>query len=105
MKAKRVLEDEFEEEANSEWKIIPKEARTLVADLCDAYVADGGSVQQFRSLFSNASYNLPSRTLHRWRANVKLVGEALPGGEGRGRPRALSPEEERLFLAGFFGKT
>jgi transposase len=99
------LEDEFEEEANSELKRVPKEARTLVAEVCDAYVAQGGSVEQFRSLFSNANYSLPARTLQRWRANVNSVGEALPGGEGRGRPRALSPEEERLFLVGFFGTT
>jgi len=101
-RAKRDLEKEFEGADGAGLKTVAKEARTVIAELCDEYVKDGGHVEDFLLLLQRAGYDANERTLRRWRANVRERGEALPGGGGRGRPRALTAEQEVLFVGYVF---
>jgi transposase len=92
---KRDLEEDLEGDSLD---TVPTEGRTVIARLCEAFVASGQSVQDFRLLCEDAGYNVPKSTLERWRRNVNKGGDALPGGEERGRPRALSEEQEGQFV-------
>lgn len=103
-RAKRGLDDDLDEEVEDKLKSVPKEARTLLAKLCDAFVEDNGKVEKFLTLCEKAGYRVAGATLRRWRHNVHESGEALPGGDARGRPRALTAEQERLLVGFVFWK-
>lgn len=100
-RAQRALEEDLEGDSLD---TVPMEGRTVIARLCEAYVASGHSVHDFRLLCENAGYNVPKSTLERWRRNVSKDGNALPGGEERGRPRALSEEQEGQFVGWVYWK-
>ena len=72
----------------------------MLARLCDAFVEEGRALGEFSRLCEKAGYSVAESTLRRWRSNARSTGDALPGGEARGRPAALSEEQERL-LVGF----
>lgn len=97
-RSKRSLEEAFDEVADEELQSVPKEATTLLAKLCDAYVAKDETVENFLSLCEDAGFRVAASSLRRWRLNVRSTGEALPGGEQRGRKRELDELQERLFV-------
>lgn len=97
---KRALLDEFDQSDEADLETVPQEARTVLARLCDAFVEEGHQVQEFSLLCEKAGYNVAESTLRRWRSNVRSSGGALLGGEGLGRPPALTEQQERL-LVGF----
>lgn len=101
---KRALRDLEEDLEGNSLDTVPTEARSVIARLCEAFVARGQSVQDFRSICEDAGYSVPKSTLEHWRRNVNEGGDALPGGEQRGRSRALSEEQERLFVGWVYWK-
>ena len=103
-RVKRGLQDELDEEDGASVEPVPAEARTVVARLADAWMHEGRDVQSFLQFCREAGYNVAESSLRRWKQNVREHGEALPGGEERGRPKALTEEQERLFVGWVFWK-
>jgi hypothetical protein len=77
---------------------VPLAARDTVAKIARAFIGDGGTQRDFSALCEKADLRVPTSTLSRWIVNLDAHGAALPGGEDRGRPKALSDEETRLLV-------
>ena len=81
-----------------ELQTVPIEARDVVAQIAEAWIKRGDSQSSFTRFMAEAGFKVPKQTLSDWLARRRDTGVALPGGDGRGRPRALEEEEVRLLV-------
>ena len=64
----------------------------------------GYSKQERDTLFSTAGFEYPERTLRRYAQHIEQGSPAVPSPGKPGRPRALTPGEERLFCGWVLAK-